>query len=365
MPTSNAFFRVITRLQSLIHQLPFASQLHQLGRRKSARNRNRWRCVPHQLCVAILALIAISINPQTSHAQNTSAMGVSPKELAFAAVQGGANPEKKTLDIAGANLNWTASGTASWLALSPLTGTASGQVTITATTGSLKTGTYTDVITVSDGGSQEVTVPVTFIVTPKGGVGPPAPPSIPQSANSTWEAVCVDRSLNLLGDFQGSIFGYGEGSWSVGPSVSTQLIKFDLAKERAGFNTSVGVGASFRYYNKIKIKDPNGNTRQIKDSQGNSRDNEVTISQVKQECRQTTFKARSEKSYFAAPMFSITPTLYVTKPTSQGDLEVQPAVVVGFFEDILNFGVGWNLTGPPGEKGNVFLLMSIGAGFNF
>jgi hypothetical protein len=101
----------------------------------------------------------------------------------------------------------------------------------------------------------------------------------------------------------------------------------------------------------------------IKDKNG--KDESITISQVKQECRQTTFKARSEQSYLAAPLFSITPTLYVTKPTNQGDLEVQPAILLGLFEDILNFGVGWNLTGPPGEKGNVFLLMSIGAGFNF
>jgi len=246
----------------------------------------------------------------------------------------------------------TLSGNSSWLALTPSSGATSGQVTIAVTTGSLKTGTYTDVITVSAGGSQEVTVPVTFIVTPKDGVGPPAPPSIPHSANSTWENVCVDKSLNLLGDY---------GQWSVGPSVSTQLIKFDLSKERAGFNTSVGVGAAFRFYRGITIKDQNGDP--LKDKNGE--DKTITISQINQKCRQTTFKARSEKSYLAAPLFSITPTLYVTKPTNQGDLEVQPAILLGFFEDILNFGVGWNLTGPPGEKGNVFLLMSIGAGFNF
>lgn len=355
MQASNAVLRLSEKIQALFCQLPFASRFHQVGTDKSVHNGNQWRLQPQQLRLAILALTAIALGRETVQAQNSPAMGVSPKSFAFAAVQEGANPGDQTLDIAGANLNWTASGTTPWLALTPSSGTTSGPVTITVTTGSLKTGTYTDVITVSAGGSQSVTVPVTFYVAPKEGVGPPAPAIIPHSANATWEAVCVDRSLNLLGDFQGSIFGYGEGSWSVGPSVSTQLIKFDLAKERAGFNTAVGVGASFRYYNKI----------QIKDSNGQQKGNAVTISQVKQECRQTTFKARSEKSYLAAPMFSITPTLYVTKPTNQGDLEAQPAILLGFFEDILNFGVGWNLTGPPGEKGNVFLLMSIGAGFNF
>lgn len=330
-----------------MQQLSLVPRFRQFSRGKSAHNRNPWRFQPQQLCLAILALAAIALSHETVQAQNASAVGVNPKSLVFAAVQGGANPGNQTLDIGGANLNWTASGTTSWLTLSPPSGTNSGQVTITVTTQSLTTGTYSDVITITTTSTdtQLAKIPVTVYVTPPEGVGPPVPPSIPHSADSTWKEVCVDKSLNLLGDL---------GQWSVGPSVSTQLIKFDLAKERAGVNTSVGVGASFRFYRDIEIRDSNANTKDT-----------ISISQVKQECRQTTFKARSGKSYLAAPLFSITPTLYATKPTNQGDLEVQPAILLGFFEDILNFGVGWNLTGPPGEKGNVFLLMSIGAGFNF
>ncbi len=173
---------------------------------------------------------------------------------------------------------------------------------------------------------------------------------IPSSANSEWQKFCVDDSLNLNGDFQSakSIFGLVDGQWSVGPTVSTQLIKYDMAKKQAGFNASVGAGASFRFYRPIRIKDGP----------------KVFIGQVRTECRQTSF-GWDRNSYRASPLFSITPTLYATKPTSAGDLAIQPAIVLGFFEDVLNFGVGFNLTGPPEEKGHVFLLMSIGTGFSF
>ncbi len=175
---------------------------------------------------------------------------------------------------------------------------------------------------------------------------------IPSSANSEWRKFCVDDSLNLNGDFQSfkSIFGI-DGQWSVGPTVSTQLIKYDMAKKQAGFNASVGAGASFRFYRPIRIKD-------------SPHPGKVFIGQVRTECRQTSF-AWDRNSYRASPLFSITPTLYATKPTSAGDLAIQPAIVLGFFEDVLNFGVGFNLTGPPEEKGHVFLLMSIGTGFSF
>jgi len=179
--------------------------------------------------------------------------------------------------------------------------------------------------------------------------------SIPSSANLEWKKACIDKSLNLNGDFQTSesFLWMSEGQWSVGPAVSTQLVKYDMSKKQAGFNTSVGAGASFRFYRNIAIKDEEGTTKDT-----------VGISQIRRECRQSSFGG-DRKSYLAAPMFSITPTLYATKPTTAGDLSVQPALLLGFFEDILNVGVGFNLTGPTGEKGNMFLLMSIGTGFSF
>ncbi|WP_454061075.1 hypothetical protein [Candidatus Nitrospira salsa] len=239
---------------------------------------------------------------------------------------------------------------------------------------------------------------------------------IPPSANMDWVDVCVDRSLHLNGDIQSFKTG-GFGQWSVGPSVSTQLIIYDFGKKKAGVNQALGVGASFRFYRPITIKDANGNPMdflstpsapqavtipftedeyEVKQDRLAALENKtspsaqdlldiaslttaltsyedaikkieksrVYISQIKQECRQTSF-GRDTNGYLSAPMFSITPTLFASEPIDQNDVAIQPALLFGFFEDILNIGVGFNLTGPAGQKGNVFLLMGIGAGFDF
>jgi hypothetical protein len=138
--------------------------------------------------------------------------------------------------------------------------------------------------------------------------------------------------------------------WSVSPSASVQIIKYDLATKKASLNKSLGAGASFHFYKDSDL-DMNGRQLRIKD--------------IKPECRATTFSAKDvhedpENGKIAYSLFSITPTLYGSQ--DQGaDFSVQPAVLVGAFRDLINVGAGFNLTGP--EKGHVFLLFSIGAGF--
>jgi hypothetical protein len=100
-----------------------------------------------------------SINP---------AIGASPTSLSFAATAGGANPATKVLSISntgGGTLSWTATDSATWLTLSPASGTGNGTVTLTATTGTLAAGSYSGAVTMNATGVTPVTVPVTFTVT--------------------------------------------------------------------------------------------------------------------------------------------------------------------------------------------------------
>jgi DNA-binding transcriptional regulator YdaS (Cro superfamily) len=95
------------------------------------------------------------------------AIGVSPTSVSFAATQGGANPATQTLAISntgGGTLSWTASESATWLALSQTAGTGNSSVTLSATTGTLASGTYNATITISATGAASVTVPVTLTV---------------------------------------------------------------------------------------------------------------------------------------------------------------------------------------------------------
>lgn len=110
------------------------------------------------------------------------AIGTSPTSLSFAATQGGANPATQTLSISnsgGGTLSWTASENASWLRLSPASGTGNGAVTLTVTTGSLTDDTYSGTITMNAAGAPSVSVPVTFTVATA-----PVPPAIGASPTS-------------------------------------------------------------------------------------------------------------------------------------------------------------------------------------
>ena len=144
---------------------------------------------------------------------------------------------------------------------------------------------------------------------------------------------------------------------SVGPTLTTQLVRYNLATEKASFNArGIGVGAAFRFYNDNDMDASPGTT--IRD-----------IRRIKPECRATTLSTfeGDQSQYKASSWLSISPVIFASVEESQGnaanDLSVQPAIVFGFLRDLINFGVGWNLAGP--NRGQAFLLMGIGTGFKF
>jgi hypothetical protein len=110
------------------------------------------------------------------------ALSVTPATLAFSGVQGGASPAAKTISVSntgGGALNWTASENASWLAVSPASGTNAGTVTVTPSITGLAAGTYTTDVTVAapGAGGSPKTVTVTFTVDP--------PPAVLNTTPST------------------------------------------------------------------------------------------------------------------------------------------------------------------------------------
>ncbi len=141
------------------------------------------------------------------------------------------------------------------------------------------------------------------------------------------------------------------GEWTVGLAALAQAIKYDFAKKKAGFNNSVGAGASFRFYRDVYVP---------------GEQEKVPISRIRTECRVKTFQLRDDADLpEAGPTFSITPVIFASQLPKEGELRVEPAIMLGFFEDIVNIGGGFNLTGEDGDVGDVFLLFSIGVGFNW
>jgi len=95
-------------------------------------------------------------------------IGLSPTSLAFTGSVGGANPMAQSLTIAntgGGTLSWSASDNASWLAVSPASGSGNSTVTANVNTAGLAAGTLNGTITVAATGATTKTVPVTLTMT--------------------------------------------------------------------------------------------------------------------------------------------------------------------------------------------------------
>jgi len=92
---------------------------------------------------------------------------LSPTSLTYTATQGGTSPASQTvaLTTAGGTVNWTASDSASWLSVSPASGSGtSSTLTAAVNTTGLSAGTYNGTITVSATGASSKTVAVTLTV---------------------------------------------------------------------------------------------------------------------------------------------------------------------------------------------------------
>jgi Fibronectin type III domain/Viral BACON domain len=147
--------------------------------------------------------------------------GQSLSSLTFTAVAGESNPSPQTITITntgGGTLDWTASETASWLTLSPTSGsttTETDTLVVSVNTTGLLEGNYSGPITLASPGSTSPSqqIPVTLTVT--------APPStIGLSAISlSWTAIEGSSNLNAQ-TFNITNTGAGTLNWSASETAS-------------------------------------------------------------------------------------------------------------------------------------------------
>ena len=101
----------------------------------------------------------------TLAATTAPAIGLNTTSLGYAGTVGGTNPAAEAIaisNVGGGTLAWSAGDNATWLNLSPLSGTNSGTITASVNLAGLLSGSYTASITVTAPGATAKTIPVTL-----------------------------------------------------------------------------------------------------------------------------------------------------------------------------------------------------------
>jgi hypothetical protein len=165
-------------------------------------------------------------------------ISASPTTLSFTAVQGGSNPSSQTVSISNAGggvLAWSANESASWLGISPASGTGNGPISVTATPGSLAVGTYNTLVTINAPNSAPVSIPISLTVTApvatvvlspvslaftgiQGGANPVAQ-AVTVNANGNWTASSSAPWLTLSPSS-----GNGNGSIATHIALSSAVV---------------------------------------------------------------------------------------------------------------------------------------------
>jgi hypothetical protein len=138
---------------------------------------------------------------------------------------------------------------------------------------------------------------------------------------------------------------------SFGPTVAAKAFNYGLASKRMAFNAGIGAGLSMRIYDKVRFYNDKGQTIES-----------YSIRQIRKRCRAETFDGAwlTPDNKKVIPWISISPMVFASKSERADEIQVQPALTVGFLGELVNVGAGFNLSGP--DKGHVFVLLSLGYG---
>src|SRR5690349_5008081 len=132
----------------------------------------------------------------------TFAVSVSPNTLRYSATSSSPMPASQTLTFNKNSIvskNWTVTGNASWISVSPSSGTIArekDQVSVSVNASGLAAGTYSGVVNINVGG-QLTTVPISLTVA--GGTVTPTPTPTPTSTTPTPSLQISPVSLNFSG----------------------------------------------------------------------------------------------------------------------------------------------------------------------
>jgi hypothetical protein len=165
---------------------------------------------------------------------------VSPASLTFNASAGGADPPAQTIGISNGGtgtLSWSAAPGASWLSVSPASGTGPATAAVSPDIAGLGAGSYSATLTVSAPGAQGTpqTVAVSLEVTAPDSEAPTAPSGLTAAASGntaslSWTAAQDNVGVTRYDIYRSQTSGFTPGAGNqVGQTASTAFTDTSLA----------------------------------------------------------------------------------------------------------------------------------------
>ena len=203
-----------------------------------------WRLCSGLLCMGVILGISLSALPHAWALQAT------PTTLSFQAVQGGINPSSQILNVLKKNdhtVSWSSTDNATWLNVSPTTGTItnSAQISVSVNPAGLAAGTYAATVTITATKGGSISVPVILTVTSGSATSstPTSTSSSGSTATLTWQPT-TSTDLSGYKVYMGTASGVYNSPVTVG-NVTSHTV------------SSLGVGST--YYFAVTSYDTSGN----------------------------------------------------------------------------------------------------------
>jgi hypothetical protein len=173
-------------------------------------------------------------------------IGLGPATLSFTATQGGANPNSQNVSVSntgGGTLAWSASDNASWLSVSPTSGTGNGTIAASVNTAGLAAGSYNATITVAAPGVTSKTVAVALTVNS----APTSSVTLTWNQNSESDlgGYKVYRSTTAgvygapIATLQGNVATYQATGLQAGTTYYFVVTAYDSSGNESGFSNEV------------------------------------------------------------------------------------------------------------------------------
>ena len=190
------------------------------------------------------AASSISVSLTVTSGGGSGTVSATPSSVSFSQVLGGAAPSSQTVQLSGASAtSFTAASTATWLSVSPTSGTTAATLTLGVDATGLSAGGYQGSVKIT-AGATSISVPVSFTITSAGSSGITLTPSSATFSATLGGAAPSSQNIQLSATSPISFTAASTAAWlTVMPASGTTPATLTLAVDLSGLTSGTYQGS--------------------------------------------------------------------------------------------------------------------------